>query len=575
MKKIVAARAALLAALLAAASTGAHAQGARAPSPFGTGSQTSQPPADWRASPRESTVAPAQTPPNPAVPPNPCMTTKVQGATPPNPCTPQSAARGAVAQRVNAPRLSISFARPAFAVAQSCQAGVPLLSLKIVIANTGTVPYQSPAYPLAIVARDQAKVSWQGQAPLPSLPAGASKAMSVPVFPPTYAPRAAGTHQFVVSAPFAGSTQPVTVTLPANVCGSLAQRFKSTVVLGAAKAAPAQVSAVKTPPAQTSAMGHPKGPQPPVPMGMAGKLGVLVGPPTNVTSTVDPKTCADHGGLGGGLACTALLPQGRMALVWSWSGAAADGFNVYRVDGGQQVRTGRQANGKEATVYIVDPVPAGGYAGKCYAVSAYRGSDESPLSAPFCTDGGNVVQTAVITVGHARAVGQWKDSDGGGGVTDGGSYAVGYWDLTFTHALGDNHSNTFDRLALFFDTSAVSHRKIYGARLKLTVDSTIVGEGPFQFDHYTSCASRIGTGLDRWWNHGDWIQASEVLAPGRYQGPDVALDVTKIVQQWAQFPDANFGLVLMGENEDLSAFLYRACQTTYDPTRISLEVEFY
>lgn len=570
MKKTSAPCTALLAALLAAASAGAYAQGTRAPSPFGTGPQTSPPPADWRASPRESTVAPQQqTPPNPAIPPNPCVAAKVQGATPPNPCTPAASARyaakvGAAAKALNAPRLSIAPAQPAFAVAPSCREGVPLVTLRVVVSNTGSTAYKSPAHSLPVTARDEAKVSWTGVAPLPSLAAGVSQTISIPVYPPSYLPRAAGTHRFHVSTPWQKTAAPIVVSVPAAACGALAQRFKSSVVL--AKAAPLQTSTAGA----TRSSPGPSGAQK---LRIASKAGSLpLFAPTDVQSTVDPKTCADHGGLGGGFACSALLPQGRLALVWGWSGQAVDGFNVYRVDGGQHARVGRQANGKDATVYIVDPVPAGGYAGKCYAVSAYHGAEESPLSAAFCAGGGSVLQSATITPGQARSMYEMANPDGGG-KGDAGRWDAGYSFFADTSILGDTTYNTIYRLALWFDTASVSHRKVYSARLKLSVVKTFLDDDGFA-DHHTSCVAKIGTGLDRWWTHGDWIDATEVLRPGMAQGPDIAIDVTQIVQQWAQFPDNNFGFVLMGETEDLGSFTVKTCYTTYDPARAQLEVQF-
>jgi hypothetical protein len=557
----------LTAALFASAfAQAAHAQGARAASPFGTAPQDSQPPADWRPGQRTTTVAPAQTPPNPAIPPNPC-TTKVPGATPPNPCTPAASARYAAkvgAKPANSPSLSISPAQPAFAVAQSCRDGAPLVTLRVVVRNTGSTAYKSPAHSLPVTARDDAKVSWTGIAPLPSLAPGASQTISIPVYPPSYLPRAAGTHRFTVSTPWQKTAAPIVVSVPAGACGGLAQRFKSSVVL--AKAAPIQTSAAG------ATRGSP-GPSAAQKLRLASKAGNLpLVAPSDVQSTVDPKICTDHGGLGGGLACSALLPQGRLALIWGWSGQAVDGFNVYRVDGGQRARAGRQANGKEATVYIVDPVPAGGYDGKCYAVSAYRGAEESPLSAAFCAGGGSVLQTATITPGQARSMFERVDPDGGG-KGDSGRWDAGYSFFADTNILGDSTYNRISRLALYFDTASVAHRKIYSARLKLSVTKTFLDDEGFA-DHYTSCAARIGKGLDRWWTHGDWIDATEVLRPGRAQGPDVVIDVTAIVRDWAQFPDNNFGLVLMGETEDLGSFTVKTCETTYDPARAQLEVQF-
>ncbi len=43
---------------------------------------------------------------------------------------------------------------------------------------------------------------------------------------------------------------------------------------------------------------------------------------------------------------------------------------------------------------------------------------------------------------------------------------------------------------------------------------------------------------------------------------DLHIDVTDIVSQWSE-PHSNFGLVLVGENEDLGAYTETICQTRY------------
>ena len=557
-----------LAAIAIAAAGAACAQGApsslprgNAASPFGAAPQDSQAPAEWRPGERTTTVAPAQTPPISA----------------------RSAAKAPVP-----PPIRIAPGPRPFVVASACRAGTPLVTLNVVLRNVGSAAVSSR---LPLVARDEGAVAWSGRAPVPNLAPGASANVSIPLYPPTYAPRADGTHRFTVASALGSAAAPIAVTLPARVCAGLASRFKASAVLAkSVAAAPAQTSAAgyTTRRAGATAIQSQNGAITPEELRLAGRVRQnRPSPPSDVTSTADPKVCTDHGGLGGGLACAALLPQGRLALVWTWSGTAADGFNIYRVDGGQRTRVGRQANGKDVTLYVIDPVPADGYSGKCYAVSATRGNEESDLSVPACTDAARVMQTATLTPGAMNSSRRERLASTGAlgiapeeWVSDSGEYAAGYdYSRTIT-VIGDTSHNGYGRLGILFDTGSISSTAVYTARLKLTVDHTKVNqdEDPrLNSNHSTSCIARVGLGTANWWKYpGDWIEFSTATTPRIDQvGPDVYIDVTDIVRGWAQAPKSNFGFVLMGDNESLSGFTNAACWSVYDPASVQLQVQFF
>src|SRR5581483_9942679 len=274
-------------------------------------------------------------------------------------------------------------------------------------------------------------------------------------------------------------------TLPTGVCAGVASRFKASAVLGKSAAAPmtsaAGYTAKRAPSASVQSSGAALTAEE---LRLAGRRTIKPAPPSGVASTADPTVCTRHGGLGGGLACAALLPQGRLALVWTWQGTAADGFNVYRVDGGQRARVGRQANGKDVTLFVIDPVPADGYSGKCYAVSATRGNEESDLSAPACTDAGRVMQSATLTPGQVDSVTRINQNQMGIAnapageihVYDSGEYAAGYDYYREVNFLGDFARSQYSRLGILFDTSALSNKTVYTAHLKLTVGTTKVNQ---------------------------------------------------------------------------------------------------
>jgi hypothetical protein len=315
------------------------------------------------------------------------------------------------------------------------------------------------------------------------------------------------------------------------------------------------------------------------------QLARMLAAPTGVTSVTDPQLCTQHGGVGAGLACKALLPQGRLAMVWNWKAGetAAAGFHIYRVDNGQRSAVGDQGNGGAVTVFIVDPPPADGYTKACYAVTAFGGGQESDLSIPYCPGGGSTVQTAslrptVLRSSHRMNSNGPPQSD----TSVSGDITVGYNYVTHkANLVGDDWSNDAWRAGLLFDVSQAVNRKIISAHLKLSVSQAWVWSGASQLvplasdptDHSTSCAAKIAVGVDHWWNNNDWIDATTALTPGLYKGPDFSMDVTAIVSGWAN-RGTNYGFVLEGEEENFNAFTEKGCVTRYVPRAALLEVQF-
>jgi hypothetical protein len=117
----------------------------------------------------------------------------------------------------------------------------------------------------------------------------------------------------------------------------------------------------------------------------------------------------------------------------------------------------------------------------------------------------------------------------------------------------------------------VRGRSIYRASLKLHVLASQVGTA---HDTAWSCATAVGIAFDTWWQSQSWINGEfGDVNPGRVHGPDVALDVTKIVAEWASGRVSNYGFVLKGESEDMGAFKNDVCVSTVAIP--SLEVVYY
>jgi hypothetical protein len=326
---------------------------------------------------------------------------------------------------------------------------------------------------------------------------------------------------------------------------------------------------------------------------------IVVPVPTGLTSTLDQKQCNDHGGFAGGLACKAGLPNGMLALVWNYCDACkADGFHLYRVDGGRRDAVSIPANGTSVTIALLD-VPSDGFNGKCYAVTAYRGSSESAPSGQFCVGGsGNTIQTVSLKPQHeltsekqavAQSILACQNGKTSGNATT-KILAVGYYHYVNPKKACD-WNDKVDRLGLYFDMSTLMHKKISSAHIHLRVGwteyyDTSKGKtynfSNYVTDHSTSCAARIGTGHEYWWEYSDWIAGDVVLTPGRYTGPDVAYDVTQIVTGWAS-GSSNFGFVLLcedepqgamlGSNGTAVAWLSPMCITSYE-SDVSLEVQY-
>jgi hypothetical protein len=159
----------------------------------------------------------------------------------------------------------------------------------------------------------------------------------------------------------------------------------------------------------------------------------------------------------------------------------------------------------------------------------------------------------------------------GSGKWSGYGVLVGYSSFTKKNLLGDSFYNEAHRVGFLFDTADVRGRSVYRASLKLHVSSAQVGASR---DTAWSCATAVGIAFEPWWQSQSWINAEfGEVNPGRVHGPDVALDVTKIVADWASGRASNYGFVLKGESEDMGAFKNDVCLSAL--VNPSLEVVYY
>jgi hypothetical protein len=117
-----------------------------------------------------------------------------------------------------------------------------------------------------------------------------------------------------------------------------------------------------------------------------------IAPPANRRSVASGPDCGAHLGTIGALVCPDMMKSGDLLLIWDWQPGDGpdeiDGSRIYTGDG-INVQTGAYAGqllatrpNKGVTLFDVPKPPGGrGYAGNCYAVTAYAGSRESKPSA--------------------------------------------------------------------------------------------------------------------------------------------------------------------------------------------------
>lgn len=487
--------------------------------------------------------------------------------------------------------LVVAAGSPAYALAIPCVRGEPVLRLNVRVSNHGTGA--SPALVDApsfhpVQATDSVLAGWSGSASLPALAPGAGSEVVIPM--PAPAADMAGTHHFTIAVKLNASAAPtllpggVDVTIPDGACnlpgsGKANQQdihFQKKIDIAKPHISDTRNLtthvAGQIPIPQITGTGN-------VAKNVVGHVpAATIAAPTGLTNTLDPSVCGQHDpdAVGGGFGCKVGLPAGMLALVWnSCSGCAADGFHLYRVDGGQLVLVPTPNNGGQFTLALLDK-PPDGFNGKCYAVTAYVGTTESALSNAYCGIGGSVVSTATLQPTNVRSSHRARGDDQAWNVENSSSVAiVGFHYWTRKIPVGDDWLNDAWRSGILFDVSSFHNqfqsKHIINAKLMLRVNSTQIG-ADYHNDYSTSCTARIGVGTGRWWNNSAWIDAGIVLTPGQFTGPDVAYDVTPIVSDWAA-GSPNFGFVLLGPEENLGAFTENSCRSDYDGN-ISLMIQY-
>ena len=462
------------------------------------------------------------------------------------------------------PDLTVSGRQPPFGLSHNCSQGESAITFHLNVTNIGAGIAGAINDSHAVRVADVANPAWSSGATLPAVPPGATVARDVTLLGLALPAQMAGHHSFTIvvdgnrsiaEKSYANNSTTVAVDFPPGFCQPPVR-----IATG--------VSATVTPRA------------PPSRFALAPHPIVFLPAPENLTSTVSKDVCTAHGGNAGAFVCSIGLSAGKLVLVWDYPYPnAIDGFHVYR-SGGALLATQSLAT---VHLIVLDAQPVG----SCFNVTVFKGKDESsPSPAQYCVRQADVVKSATF---NADAVGAmeldfyvWVDQS----VTDnvyhnmnpsvfnqltltvGHSHEVNAWRDVQRKQVAEWNNTLFRGYAHFSAPSLVGHH-IAHATLNLRVGQSS--------GTHTSCVANVAS-ADHAWRPGELLLSSgPVIATGPSQGSSlIKLDITPIVQAWADSTADNKGLALDGDVPFVitnMVVLGTSCVTTYSSA--VLEATYY
>lgn len=272
-----------------------------------------------------------------------------------------------------------------------------------------------------------------------------------------------------------------------------------------------------------------------------------------------------------------------LALIWS-SGGGADGYKVYRVDGGQHTLIYTQANGKDVTLALVEK-PSDGFNGKCYVVTAYRGKAESADSNFFCAggyQGGPIVESFTVVPNDARWVEHryhFEQFAPGCGLEVSGTKPQTTFDVGFAHSYDTSAGFTCSVTNYVFQSAVGFDLGPGGIVLRGSKASIKSATLSFQRTDPSNVSCLAGVHLPTV----DWSNAQELIAHDDYRGnipwgqpnqsvntgvvkisgTNYSIDVASAVSDFAKGNRTNHGFLLVGGNEDTSGEDNNKCDSTF------------
>jgi hypothetical protein len=222
-------------------------------------------------------------------------------------------------------------------------------------------------------------------------------------------------------------------------------------------------------------------------------------------------------------------------------------------------------------------------AGSCFAVTAYHGNSESARSVQYCIASNGVAKTLSLDpdrIGTMIADAfVWADKTPTDNeyanrnlfIRDLLSVMVGHSHTASlfrdqAHTQVSQYTNSIYRGYAHFNASQLFGHQIAQAQLSLPGGSTTNG---------LLCIVHYGA-ADHMWNPGDRLVLATQMGGGPYQGPDLNLDVTALVQSWANGSAQNNGIA-MEDDQPLASgnmvMINDSCTSNF-PT-IKLNVTYY
>jgi hypothetical protein len=490
-------------------------------------------------------------------------------------------ARAAVTPVVGPPIVGVpslwvqGYTTPPYVIVKNCTAGEgAAIVFRLIVRNYGKGASPANTDYHAIWVRDSANSAWGGGNALPAIPVNNGIEVDVPLVALKDASAMQGHHVFNASfQQFGGNTMAIPVDFPPSFCPP---------TVSVAPASAATPAPVRTP----------------NPYAVVQHLATGLPAPTNLTNTITQGVCAAHGGPAGSLACYIGLPAGKLVLVWDYPFPdKIDGYRIYLHGGGgpstpsnvlQQQTVGAKplATQSDPSVHLIVLDPPG--VGTCFDVTAFAGDKESSRSATsFCVSQSTVgksttlnpsgIGTLDMTVGVDPNLSvtdnMYKNSNSFSKSASKGLTVGEEHDVSLTNGgKPSEYTNIGHRGYVYFYLGGLAGHVVASAHLNLRGGVTT---GPTDG---TECLVWYGA-ADHNWNPGDLLGISGTKYGGSaYQGQDLSLDVTPIVQSWAKSPNSNTGFALEGDQPtQLSSYgmvlMDETCKTTFSST--TLDVTYY
>lgn len=299
--------------------------------------------------------------------------------------------------------------------------------------------------------------------------------------------------------------------------------------------------------------------------------------PTGLQDTRDPQVCGTHATLFGTFACAAAYKGGSLVLVFNWTGDKAypnvSGFDVYEVDEGKHKLVDQ--NTTQATVGFVTK-PAGGFANRCYAVTAVVGAKQSKQSNWVCTSTASVGPFTTVLIANAAAVRSrlYYYSSAPSGVTPGAGFPC----TNAQPCVGGLYNYATTRgtpVEVLYSTAdyyrAYFHFKLTPnpAKNRYLISAMLADKTTNSFVKSSSdyCLDRFGPASSDWMSEPagstDMVGGKFVSVSSSQLSPP-GIDVTSMVRSWLDGSTPNNGFVFRSKLEATSyaggVFIYCVLQ---------------